>query len=140
MNPAGTSRVRALALVAFRIAFGLMFMQHGMQKRWGWFTDMDPFPITSQLGLAGILELWGGLLIVLGLFTRPVALVLALEMVVAYFQAHLPQGAVPVQNGGELAVLYAFAFLYLAAAGSGRFSLDGVLAARRGAAAETAPA
>ena len=122
-----------LALNAFRIAFGLMFMQHGAQKLFGVFSEAEPVALASLLGVAGVLELFGGLLIVLGLFTRPVALVLAGEMVVAYFYAHLPRGMVPILNGGELAVLYAFAFLHLAAIGGGAFSVDALLVRRRSA-------
>jgi putative oxidoreductase len=85
----------------------------------------------SQMGLAGVLEFWGGLLIVLGLFTRPVALLLSGEMAVAYFQAHFPRGWAPIVNRGELTVLYSFAFLYLSARGGGTFSLDGLWASRR---------
>ena len=78
----------------------------------------------SELWIAGILETFGGLLIVLGLFTRPVALLLCGEMAVAYFRAHFPRGFWPIQNGGELAVLFCFIFLYLFAAGPGPISLD----------------
>ena len=132
-------RLEQATLNAFRIVFGLMFMQHGAQKLFGIFTDGDPVPLASLLGLAGVLELWGGLLIVLGAFTRAVALVLALEMAVAYFYAHFPRGWVPALNGGELAILYAFAFLHLAARGGGSFSADGLLARRRRQAAGLAP-
>ena len=76
------------------------------------------------MGLAGVLELGGGLLIVLGLFTRPVAFILSGQMAVAYFMAHAPQAFLPLVNQGELAVLYCFVFLYLFIAGSGTFSID----------------
>ncbi len=124
-------RIRALLLNAFRIVFGLMFMQHGAQKLFGMFTDGDPVALMSLLGAAGVLEFWGGLLIVLGLFTRPVAFVLAIEMAIAYLRQHFPGGWAPVMNGGELAVLYCFAFAYLAANGGGGFSVDGMIARRR---------
>ena len=78
--------------------------------------------------MAGVLETCGGLLLLIGLFTRPVALVLAVEMVIAYAMAHLPRGGWPLLNGGEVAVLYAFTWLYIAAAGPGPWSVD---AARR---------
>lgn len=77
-----------------------------------------------------MLEFFGGFLIVLGLFTHPVAFVLAGEMAVAYFRAHLPEGFWPVQNGGELAALYAFIFLFFAARGAGPFSIDGLMRGR----------
>jgi putative oxidoreductase len=124
-------RIRALALNAFRIVFGLMFMQHGAQKLFGMFTDGDPVALMSLLGAAGVLEFWGGLLIVVGLFTRPVAFVLAIEMAIAYLRQHFPGGWAPIMNGGELAVLYCFAFAFLAAHGGGGFSVDGVIARRR---------
>ena len=118
-------------LNAARIVFGLMFMQHGAQKLFAMFGREEAVHLASQMGAAGVLEFWGGLLIVLGLFTRPVAFVLAGEMVWAYFQAHLPRSPIPIENGGELSVLYCFFFLFLAANGGGAFSLDGFLAARR---------
>mgnify|MGYP001226822530 CR=1 FL=1 len=111
-----------------RIVTGLLFMQHGVQKLFGWLGGFGPeggtAPLLSMFGAAGVLEVFGGLLIVLGLFTRPVALVLVVEMLAAYIIAHLPRGFWPIQNGGELALLYAFIFLFLAAAGSGRFAID----------------
>jgi putative oxidoreductase len=124
----GLSRI---ALNLMRIVFGLMFMQHGAQKLFAVLGAEQSVDLFSQRGLAGVLEFWGGLLIVLGLFTRPVAFILSGEMAVAFFQAHFPRGWVPAMNGGELAVLYSFAFLYLSARGGGRFSLDGLLASRR---------
>ncbi len=111
-----------------RIGAGLLFMQHGLQKLLGWFGGMgEPgatVPLVSQMGLAGVLELFGGLLLVLGFLTRPVALLLAGEMLVAYFQAHFPQGGVPLQNKGELPLLYMTVFLFLAGNGAGPASLD----------------
>ena len=122
---------------ALRIGAGLLFMQHGAQKLLGWFGGFGPdggtAPLLSQMGLAGVLELVGGLLIVIGLLTRPVALILFVEMLWAYFQAHLPQGLAPIRNGGELALLYALIWLYFAAAGAGPASVDAAIGARRGA-------
>ena len=120
-----------------RIGAGLLFMQHGAQKLFGLLGGVDgagaTVPLVSQLGLAGVLELGGGLLLVLGLFTRPVAALLALEMLAAYAIAHLPQGGFPVQNGGELALLYALVFVFFAGAGAGPASLDGQPEAAHGA-------
>lgn len=111
-----------------RIGAGLLFMQHGAQKLFGWFGGVDGSGATaelvSQFGLAGVLEFFGGAMIVIGLFTRPVAAILLIEMVVAYFQAHIPQGLVPIQNGGELALLYALTWLYFASSGAGPASVD----------------
>ena len=88
-------------------------------------------PIASLLGSAGILELVGGVLLIAGLLTRPVAAVLIVEMLVAYVKAHLPCGWVPIQIGGELALLFALAFVFLAAHGAGAFSLGAWLSGRR---------
>jgi putative oxidoreductase len=104
---------------------------HGFQKLFGLFGGMGGKGATAVLGsliwTAGFLEAAGGLLLVLGLFTRPVAFLLCGEMAVAYFRQHAPRGFWPILNGGELAVLYCFVFLYLAVAGPGSASLDRVL-------------
>jgi putative oxidoreductase len=122
-------------LSVFRIVFGLLFMLHGSQKLLNYPpgpAEMGfPFPLMTLPGIAGILELVGGLFILLGLFTRPVAFILSGQMAVAYFMGHFtPSAFWPLQNGGELAVLYCFAFLYLAVAGGGRWSLDYLLRGR----------
>jgi len=114
---------------ALRIGAGLLYMQHGLQKLFGMFGGFgapgNTAPLVSQMGLAGVLETFGGLLLVLGLFTRPVALLLAIEMLWAFFQAHFPRGGVPLENGGELALLYLLVFLFLLGNGAGPASLDG---------------
>jgi putative oxidoreductase len=114
-----------------RIVFGLMFMQHGAQKLFGVLGREEAVEIFSLLWVAGVLELWGGLLVVVGLFTRPVAFLLAGLMAAAYFLAHAGVDFFPVVNQGELAVLYCFFFLFLAANGGGAFSLDGLFETRR---------
>lgn len=113
-----------------RIVFGLMFMQHGAQKLFAVLGREEAAAFMTQIWFAGVLEFWGGMLIVVGLFTRPVAFVLAGQMAWAYFQVHAPRSFFPIQNGGEPAVLFCFFFLFLAAAGGGRFSLDGLMANR----------
>ena len=117
-----------------RIGAGLLFMQHGVQKLFGWLGGVDgqggTAELFTQFGLAGVLEFFGGLMIVLGLLTRPVALILVIEMIAAYFIAHAPQGGFPVQNGGELALLYALVFLFLTGFGAGPWSLDEVIKRR----------
>ena len=113
-----------------RVGAGLLFMQHGLQKLFGLFGG-TAVPLASQMGVAGLLETLGGALLVLGLLTRPVGVVLALQMVVAFFMAHAPRGGLPVQNGGELPLLYALIFVYFAGNGAGRLSLDAELARRR---------
>ena len=90
-----------------------------------------PPPVFSQFWFAGVLEVFGGILIVLGLFTRPVAFLLSGEMAVAYFQAHVPRNFWPVLNGGENVVLFCFVFFYLFATGAGPYSLDTLLRSRR---------
>ena len=131
----GTSRFAPATHAILRVGAGLLFMEHGLQKLFGMFGGMGgdgaTAPLVSQMGLAGVLECFGGLLIVLGLFTRPVALVLALEMLAAFFTAHLPRGGFPVENGGELALLYALVFAFLAANGPGPYSLDDRRLSRR---------
>ena len=121
-------------LSVLRIVTGFLFSLHGFQKVLGLLGGMGGRGATAAVGtlpwVAGMLELVGGLMILFGLFTRPVAFLLSGEMAVAYFQAHFPRGFWPVQNGGELAALYCFVFLYLAAAGPGPWSLD--RAKRRG--------
>jgi putative oxidoreductase len=109
-----------------RIVAALLFMEHGGQKLLG----IPPSPqagtlsLLSMAGVSGILEFFGGLLLLLGLFTRPVAFILSGEMAVAYFIVHAPRGFWPLLNDGEKAVLYCFVFLYLAAAGGGPWSVD----------------
>jgi len=108
-----------------RIAAGLAFAQHGAQKLFG-VLGGTAVELTSQRGLAGVIEFVGGLLIAIGLFTSPIAFLASGQMAVAYFQAHVPRGFWPIQNGGELAVLYCFIFLYFAAVGSGKLSIDSI--------------
>jgi putative oxidoreductase len=123
------NRFEAPVYAALRILAGLMFATHGMQKLFGWFgAPMQP-PAGSQLWFAGLIELVCGLLIAVGLFTRPAAFLAAGEMAVAYFMAHwrLSLGGgqwVPVVNKGELAALYSLLFLFITAYGPGVASLD----------------
>jgi putative oxidoreductase len=114
-----------------RAVTGLMFWQHGAQKLFGWLDGRQVQDLTSLFGLAGVLEFFGGLLIIVGLFTRPVAFILSGEMAFAYFMAHAPQGLWPIMNRGEVVVLFCFIFLFLAAHGAGRYSLDALLSRRR---------
>jgi len=115
-------------LSVLRIVAAFLFMQHGAQKLLGVPGAGDhKVELVSLMGFAGGLELIGGGLLLLGLFTRPIAFLLAGEMAFAYFMAHAPQGFWPVLNQGEAAVLYCFVFLYLSAAGGGPWSLDRAL-------------
>lgn len=112
-------------LSVLRIVTAFLFLQHGTAKLLGIpAVQFGEFEIASLVGLAAIMEIVGGPLLLMGLFTRPVAFVLSGEMAFAYFIGHASQGALPIQNGGEPAVLYCFIFLYFAAAGAGPWSLD----------------
>lgn len=142
------SRIPAWLLGAthalLRIVTGALFMQHGVQKLFGLLLPPDrPWngapPTFSQFWFAGVLETVGGALVVLGLFTRPVAFLLSGEMAVAYFQAHFPRNFWPILNGGENVVLFCFVFLYLFAAGAGPYSLDAVIRGRRSTGRDTLP-
>jgi putative oxidoreductase len=121
-------------LGVLRVMAALLFLQHGTAKLFGFphVAMFDGVTLLSLLGVAGVLELVGSLLLAVGLFTRPVAFVLSGEMAVAYFLAHAPKGFFPILNGGELAVLYCFVFLLLAAAGPGAWSVDAALSRRGG--------
>ena len=113
-------------LSVLRIVTALTFISHGTQKLFG-FPVLEPrntVPLLSLLGLAGVLEVVGGAFLFVGLFTRPVAFLLAGEMAFAYFMAHAPRSFWPVLNGGEVVVMFCFVWLYLAAAGAGRWSFD----------------
>ena len=109
----------------FRVVLGFLFIFHGLQKVFGMFGG-QAVPLASMFGVAGIIELVGGVLVMIGLFTRVAAFICSGEMAAAYFMAHFPKGLVPIENGGELAALYCFAFLYVAARGPGICSVDGV--------------
>ena len=113
---------RALSLL--RIVTGLLFLEHGMMKVFGFPAGPGLFHLPPLLMLAGLIEVVGGVLVILGLFTRPAAFIMSGEMAVAYFMYHLPLGFLPLVNKGESAILYCFIFLYLAAAGGGAWSLD----------------
>jgi putative oxidoreductase len=122
---------------------GLLFFQVGTLKLFGWFGGMpgqpgSAAPLMSQAGIGGFLEVFGGIAIMLGLGTRPVAFLLSGEMAVAYWQFHAPKGFWPIQNHGENAVLFCFIFLYMAAQGAGDWSLDALLRRKPGSAASPA--
>ena len=119
------SAYRPQALAALRIMTALLFIEHGTQKFIDFPPAAQPFgDLMNILGVAGVLEVVGGVLILIGLFTRPTAFVLCGFMAVAYFMAHAPQDFFPINNRGDAAVLFCFVFLYLTAAGPGAFALD----------------
>jgi putative oxidoreductase len=123
------TRFQPLALSLLRIVSGLVILQFGMAKlvKWPAVPMFAKIEWLSLYGAAGTFELIGGALLVLGLFTRPVAFILSGEMAFAYFIEHAPRGFIPLINGGNLAVLFCFLFLYLATAGGGPISLDAVI-------------
>jgi putative oxidoreductase len=127
--------LRSWAHAALRIVAGFLFFQHGYPKLFGSLPGSGetegPAEFLSIFWVSGVLEVFGGFLIMIGLLTRPVAFILAGEMAVAYFWRHLPRGFWPGSNRGELAALFCFVFLYLFAAGAGRWSVDQRLGRRR---------
>src|SRR5262245_33817672 len=110
------SALKPIAHTAFRVGVGLLYTQHGLQKLFGLLGGFGKpgghAPYLSQMGLAGVLEFGGGLLIAAGLFTQPVAALLLVEMIWAFFQAHFPRGGFPIQNQGELALVFACIWSY----------------------------
>ena len=119
-------------LSILRIVVGLLLLEHGTYKLLGFPHGPNPMPAFGTLAwVQGVLELAGGAMLALGLFTRPVAFVLAGDMAVAYFMAHAPKGFFPVLNGGDAAILYCFVFLFLFVAGPGPWSVDAVVAQNR---------
>jgi putative oxidoreductase len=116
-------RYPGTAYALMRIVFGFLFLCHGLQKLVGAFGG-HRVPLASLLGAAAVIETSGGLLIALGLLTSFAAFISCGEMAFAFFMTHFPRGPLPIQNGGEPAVLYCFAFLFIAAMGSGRWALD----------------
>lgn len=119
-----------LTYCLLRIVAGWLFFQSGAAILFGWFRttpDPDPLRLISEQGIGGILEFVGGVAIMAGLFTRPVAFVLSGVMAVAYWQFHAPQGTWPIENGGMAAVVFCFLFLFMAARGAGDWSLDALL-------------
>jgi len=131
------NRATALTYLLLRVVAGLLFIQTGGLILFGWFGGMPGQPpghtppLTSQIGIGGLLEFFGGIAIALGLLTRPVAFVLSGTMAVAYWQFHAPHGRWPVQNQGMPAILFCFIFLFMAAQGGGDWSLDALLRRKR---------
>jgi putative oxidoreductase len=120
-------------LSVVRIVAALLLFEHGTQKLFG-YPPGQPytgFPNFSLLGIAGMLEVAGGFLLLIGLYTRPVAFIIAGEMAVGYFRAHFPRNFFPLLNGGEITVMLCFVFLYLSAAGAGPWSADRLLRRKR---------
>ena len=131
-----TDKYIPIAYLLLRLTSGWMFFQAGSTKFMGWFGGMpgangQPAEFFTQVGIGGALEFFGGIMIMLGLFTRPVAFILSGEMAVAYWQFHAPGGTWPHQNGGVAAALYCFVFLFMAAYGGGKWSVDAMIREKR---------
>lgn len=130
-----TDQIKQITYFLLRVVSGLLFFHAGGMKMFDWFggvpTQLGGHPqFLSQIWIGGALEFYGGAMILLGLWTRPIAFILSGEMAVAYFQFHQPNGFWPIQNHGEPAVLFCFIFLLLAAHGAGIWSIDAILQKR----------
>lgn len=129
------TQAEEITKLLLRIVACFMFIQAGGVKLFGWFHllpgGIDHVPLFSQAGLGGIIETIGGTLVFLGLFTRPAAFIMSGEMAVAYWQFHAPNAVWPVVNQGQQAVLFCFIFLFFAASGAGKYSIDALLQHRK---------
>jgi putative oxidoreductase len=127
-----TTRYAPQALAILRIAAALLFFEHGTSRLFAFPSPLPLPPLFTLYWFAGAIELVGGALVLAGLFTRPAALIMSGEMAFAYFYSHAPHGFFPIINRGDSAILYCFMFLYIAFAGAGPWSLDALIARRRG--------
>ena len=134
LGGAEEGRPAKVAYLLLRLVAGLLMFQAGALILFGWFGGIpggQPIHLMSQDGIGGMLESAGGIAIMLGLLTRPVAIILSGMMAVAYWQFHFPKGTWPIQNEGMAAVLMCFIFLFMAARGAGGWSLDRLLTSRK---------
>jgi putative oxidoreductase len=124
-------RYSPVVLSILRIVAALLFLEHGTSRLFAWPSPLPAPEFLTMYWFAGAIELAGGILLALGLFTRPVAIIMSGEMAFAYFISHAPNSFFPILNRGDAAILYCFVFLYIAFAGPGPWSLDAILTRKR---------